>query len=415
LKIAPKSAVNIYPSLYGNKIPDGWKGSMVVTSDQDVAAVVVDYGYATAHNIYEGISASRANNVVLLPSAHWNPNGQEEIIAIQNVQSNPINVKLTYFDKSGTAIKGPDTYTVPGNTSLYRNTIQDCASCPGGPSGPALPAGEQPEGSARVETVNTSDKVAVASVGFIIDSTYAYSGLPAQDAGREFLAPSIHRNLGGQYSFTLVQNTHPTQSTKVTLEYRNADGSLANTFSRDIPGGGSFNFNTHPAYAAPYYPAQLNEQGSLRITSDTTDIVVNVVETLFDRPYSYNAFVVDAGKSKAKPKQLFPSFHRNLNGQFTFVLVQNPSTTDTISCNIVHKDNATLLTSSFTRDIAPQGFYNFNTHPAFSGEQPTNLGNEGSAEISCVIKNTTTPANVVAVAVETIFEIPGVYEGVGSD
>jgi hypothetical protein len=400
--IAANSAKNFSPGNVSS-LPDGWRGSMVISSDQQIVATVVNYGFQTAHSIYEGFDSNKASNDVLLPSVHWNPAGQESLIAIQNIQSSPITVNVTYFNNAGTAILGPTQYTIPGNVSKFLNAISDCASCPGGPSGGA----GVPEGSARVTTTNAANKVAVTVTEFLGNTAYAYDGIAASAAGKSYLLPSVHRNLAGQFTFALVQNTSTTQATDVTIEYRNPSGTVTDTFTQNIPASGSFNFRTPPG--SPGEPVNFPIEGSAKVTSATSNIVVSVVETVINQPYAYNGARIDAGNTSATPNLLFPSVHRNPGGQFSFILVSNESPTTTADCSMTFKDNVTGNINTFAKSIPGNGSFNFITVPGAIPEDPTNLGNEGSARIAC------TGSNVIGVVVETVFGVPGVYEAFGSN
>ena len=402
--IPGNSAKNFSPGDI-TQLPDGWRGSMVISSDQQIVATVVNYGFSSAHSIYEGFDSNKASNDMLLPSVHWNPAGQESLIAIQNIQSSPIDVQVTYFDNAGATIKGPDTYTIPGNVSKFLNAITDCAACPGGPSGPA----GVPEGSARVTTTDSANKVATVVTEFLGTSNsaaYAYDGVSATGAGREFLLASVHKNPAGQFTFALVANTSTTASTDVTIEYRNPAGTVVDTHTETIAPSGSFNFRTPPG--SPGEPLNMPNEGSAKITSASTDVVVSVVEVVGASPYSYNGTRVDAGNSNAAPNLLFPSVHRNPAGQFSFILVSNAGTTSA-ACTITFTDNVTQNTNVFNKSIPASGSFNFITVPGAIAEDPTNLGNEGSAKIACP------GGSVVGVVVETVFNVPGIYEAFGSN
>jgi hypothetical protein len=396
------------------QIPQGWRGSMVIISDKELVANALAFG-APGHSVYEGIESNTASNVVLLPSIQWNPLGQDSQIGVQNVQNNNIQVRITYFDETGNpvGVGAPSgaVYNVPPNTSLMRQSIIDCAGCPAGPSG-------RYSGSVRVETVNSSDKVAVAVMTRINNTSYAYSGLPASQAGSTFLQASAHRNPAGQYSFTLVQNTSETNDTDVTIEYRDIDGTPVpgGSFTKNIAPKGSYVFATDPTSLDD--PVNMGIDGSAKITSSDTDIVVSVVVTVGPYPYSYNAI----RPADAKPTQSLPGAYRNVNGQFSFTLIQNASDdpADNANCTISYKDNISGLTSVIgPRSVPAKGSYVFGTVETPSvpaSDIPLNLGDEGSAVVNCVrASDGTTPVNVVGVSVVTVGGIPSAYETSGSN
>ena len=300
IKVPANGSANVSPGSY-TQLAAGWRGAMVVQSDQQIVATVVNAGGTTAHSIYEGFDSNKASSIALLPSVHWNAAGQETLIAIQNIQSADIQVKVTYFAPNGTPLKVLDNLTVPANSSIFRNAIaaSDCGACTG------------VEGSARIETKVGTDKVAVVATEFLASAVYAYDAIASTEGGTEFLLPSIHHNTAGQFSFILIQETSGNAGT-VEITYRDSAGNVTDTKSQAIAANGQINFNTFPG--STHEPTNTPNEGSAKLkATGGAQIIATVIETTPAGPYSYNGFRT-VPNSVAKAGLRFPSVHRNLGG-----------------------------------------------------------------------------------------------------
>lgn len=367
-----------------------WRGSQVVTSSEPIMATVVNYGSPSAHNIYEGFDSSQADTQLFMPSIHWNPLGQWSTIAIQNVYTETAEVEITYYDRSGNAVVGPISATIPPGASEFRETQTDCT---GGV------CGTYPEGSMRVVSTN-GKKIAAVVMENVHDGTYSYQAVPPSKADTTFLLPSIHHNPRGQFSHILVQNTSDSLSTLVTIEYLDQAGNVVDTFTHPLAANGAYTFHTTNEVPEEE-PTHLGDEGAARVTSDTTDVVVTVVETVLGRPYAYNGFnSTDGGMTI-----LFPSVHHNPLGQYSHILVQNTSGSTGTTLTITYYRPDGSVANTFDRSIAAGGSYTFHTTNEVPADDPTNMPDEGSAVV------TSSATNVVAVCVETVHMVPGVYEG----
>lgn len=389
LTIPGNGAVTVHADDYP-QLGTSWIGSQVIYSSEPIVATLVNYGYSSAHNIYEGFASADTDTELFLPSIHWNVGGQWSTIGVQNADSADADVDITYYDRSGTAVVGPISVTIPPGASEIRRTEIDCA---GGACGTI------PEGAMRV--VSTNGKLLAAVViENVYDGTYSYDGIKPSDADTVFLLPSIHHNPGGQYSHILVQNTSGTTSTTVTIDYLDQAGAITDSFDHTLAAGGAYTFHTTNEVPSEE-PINLGNEGAARITSDTTDVVVTVVETVFGRPYAYNGFNQTSGAATV----LFPSVHHNPGGQYSHMLVQNMSGTTATDLTITYYKPDGTVADTFVRSVAAGGSYTFHTTNEIVADEPTNMPNEGSA----VVTSSTT--DVIAVCVETVLWVPGVYEG----
>jgi len=374
---------NSYPEL-----GTSFLGSMVVSSDRQIVAVVVNAG-STSHDIYEG--SNQGSTEQFLPSVHWR-SAQYTLTGFQNTDpAMTATVAITYFKQDGTDLFHT-TLPIPPNTAIH----QDARSYVSDPSG---------VGSIKATSLN-GQPIALAAIETLQDETYSYRGfMPAQGATTIYL-PSVHRNLGGQFSHTLVQNMTNSDN-NVRISYYKQDGTLANSFDRTIPAFGSYTFHTGVGF--PEDPVGLGNVGSAKLESlNGKNMVAVVVETIGGT----NAYAYD-GQTQldAASSILFPSVHRNLGGQFSHTLVQNLSSTSPANLVVTYYRQDGTVANTFTKTLAQSGSYTFHTGPGFP-EDPVNLGNVGSLRVQCTNCSSGGP-QIVAVVVETLSSanIPGAYAG----
>jgi hypothetical protein len=362
-------------------------GSMVVSSDRQIVAVVVNAG-STSHDIYEG--ASQGATEEYLPSVHWRPT-QYTLSGFQN--TDPVasaSVAITYYKQDGTALTS-STVTIPPNAAIH----QDARSFATDPSG---------VGSIKATSLN-GQKIALAAIETLGDETYSYRGfMPDQGATKIYL-PSVHRNPGGQFSHTLVQNM-TNAANNVQITYYQQDGTMANQFTRLIPALGAYTFHTGGGGAED--PVAMGNVGSATLVSLTPgNMVAVVVETVGSFAYAYDGQI----QTDAASSILFPSAHRNLGGQYSHTLVQNLSNSSAANLTVTYYNPDGTVANAFNRTLPASGSYTF--HTSGSGpEVPTSMGNVGSLRVTCT-NCSTGGTQIVAVMVETLWsaQITGAYAG----
>jgi hypothetical protein len=380
-------------------LPSNTNASMVVQSNRRIVATNINFGSPTAHNIYEGLDSTNTSTDILVPSIHWR-DAQWSLVGIQNAGSSPANIQIQYFRQNGSQIGA----TIPVNglavgASNIRRANQDISIL-------AEPAGV---GSARVISTN-GQPLAVSVIETLSTYTSSYDGIPATAADTKWSFPSVHRNLAGQFSHTLVQNTENTAAI-VRLTYFNQNGSVVNQFNNiTIPAKGSLTFHTTNDLSSNgqnYTPTNLGNVGSATVESTNgRKLVATVLETVGAAPYAYNGFNSSAGATTV----LLPSVHRNLGGQFSHSLVQNASSTTQNTIKITYFNQNGSVANIFNKALAPAGSITFHTTNDLSSDggnyTPTSLGNVGSAKLE-----STNGQNMVAVVIETIAGLPGSYAG----
>jgi hypothetical protein len=376
------------------------QSSMVVESTERLVATNVSFGSPTAHNIYEGFESGQTATDILVPSIHWR-DAQWSLIGIQNAGTSAANVEIRYFRQDGTQIGAKISVNNLGiGASIFRNARNDVSIG-------AVPAGV---GSMRVTSTN-GQALAVAVIETLFTYTYSYIGIPVSGADTAWSFPSVHRNPGGQFSHILVQNTSTTTAAKVTLTYYDQSGNQVDQFANiNIPAKGALTFHTTNELSSNggnYTPTHLGNVGAATVkATNSVNLVATVVEAVGSAPYSYNGFNSSSGATTV----LLPSVHRNLGGQFSHTLVQNTSTTQANQVKITYYKQDGSVANTFQTTLPKSGSITFHTTNELSTNggnyTPTNLGNVGSAEVTSLSSRP-----ILAVVVETVFGLPGAYDG----
>jgi hypothetical protein len=392
--ILPPSGSKTYHANSYPELGTSFLGSMVVSSDRQIVAVVVNAG-STSQDIYEG--ANQGATEEFLPSVHWK-SGQYTLSGFQNTDpAMTATVAITYFNQAGTALYHT-TLPVPPNTAIHqdaRSYVQEASGV----------------GSIKATSLN-GQRIALAAIETFQDETYSYRGFTPEQGNTTVYLPSVHRNLGGQFSHTLVQNmTNADNNVRIT--YYKQDGSMANQFDRTIPANGAYTFHTglnSPPW--PEDPTALGNVGSAKVESlNGKNLVAVVVETVSGvNIYSYDGQTpLDAATTI-----LFPSVHRNIGGQFSHTLVQNLSSSSSANLHLTYYRQDGSIANQFDKTINASGSYTFHTGPANPPwpEDPTNLGNVGALRVQCT-NCSAGGTQIVAVMVETMLaaNIPGAYAG----
>jgi hypothetical protein len=375
------------------------QSGMVVESTEQLVATNVNFGSPTAHNIYEGLNSDSTATDVLVPSIHWR-DAQWSLVSVQNAGTSPANIEIKYFRQDGSQIGSTINVTGLGvGVPHYRNAHSD-VSIASEPSG---------VGSMRVTSTN-GQPVAVGVIETLYSYTYSYVGMPVNSADTSWRFPSVHRNPAGQFSHILVQNTNASQAAVVTLTYYDQSGNQVNQFTGiNIPAKGALTFHTTNEASSNgivYTPTSLGNVGAATVQSTNGVLLVaTVVEAVGAAPYSYNGFNSSAGATTV----LLPSVHRNLAGQFSHTLVQN-TTNQSNHVQITYYNQDGSVANTFNTTLAGDGSITFHTTNEASTDgqyyTPTNLGNVGSAEVKSLDTR-----DIVAVVVETVFGLPGAYDG----
>jgi hypothetical protein len=199
-----------------NAVPDGFNGSVVISSDRQVAAVTNVHGdNFVANASYVGQSAGATS--VQLPLLMKGNSGFNTWFNVQNTGASTANVTATY--SSGTVV-GPVAIPVGASHTFDQST--------------------ETHSQAVFSGVITSDQPVVATVMEENSSLlFAYNGFASGSTNP--VLPLINANNSGFTTGIQIQNTGGT-STDVTLSYTPSLAGTACTESKSIAPGASATF-----------------------------------------------------------------------------------------------------------------------------------------------------------------------------
>jgi len=307
----------LYTQGNNTNLPTGFSGSVVVSSDQPIAAIgVQDSTSGSMHyqGTYGGFSSDAASDKFYLPTIMKAFYGYTTQVSVQNAGSSNVDVTVTYSPGSYTDTK---TGLKPGQVHRFDNT--NTASMPTNYIG------------AATITTSSGGKV-VAVVNQINAASYqeqTYEGFSDVNAGSPLYTPVLMRSFYGFNTSVQVQNVG-TASSNVTIFYSNG---YSNT--QTLAGGAGYLFTQGNEANLPS-----GWIGSARITSTASDIVavVNQQNTTTGKAASYNAFATTA------THYVGPNVMKAFYGFNTSVQVQNVSATAT-TCTATFSPGGTTQTT----------------------------------------------------------------------
>lgn len=123
------SSLNIYqPNVPG--LPDGFKGSAVVSADQPIAAIGSEQTTypdgSIGNSQYSGFGADAIGQRFYLPNVNktFGSGRWSSRITVQNVTAGPVGVTVTFYNSDGT-VRDTDTVNLPANGSTTLAQIND--------------------------------------------------------------------------------------------------------------------------------------------------------------------------------------------------------------------------------------------------------------------------------------------------
>lgn len=375
--IAANDDVTYFPL---NQVGDGFNGSVVISSDKQVAAisnVVGDNFSATASYI----AASSGAKKILIPLLMKNNRGYNTWFNVQNTGGAEANVTVNYSDgTSRTAkIKPGAAFTFDQNTETHSVAV--------------------------FSAIVTSDQDIAATV--IEESPkimFAYSGFNAGTINP--VMPLINANNSGYQTGIQIQNAG-TSATNVTVSYTpSKDGNgnpigTACTETQSIPAGQSKTFALNAFAGAPLdgmttnCAAKVKFVGSAKVTTNSAsqELVAIINQLGASNGEAYGSF--DA--SAATGKVVLPLIMDRNSGFYTgFSLMNVGGAAASVTCNFAGSSY------SFTKNLQP--------NEAYADIQNGKIANGYVGSATC-----TTSGSIVAVVNElksSSADLLMVYEGV---
>jgi hypothetical protein len=297
----------------------GFNGSVVISSDQAVAAIVNVLGDDGAFGGAAYGSFSGGSGTAFVPQVLSDFFGISTFFNVQNTGAANATVSVEYTTNNGTCSEA-DVVIAPGAAHTFSQDSDDTSLA-------CLAAGSV--GSATVSS--TDGEVAVAVVTIDADSLLAYNAF-STTGSTTALAPIISQNFFNSRTGLSVQNTTGTNAS-VTVNYSHSNGfpGADCSESKMVPANGSALFGDSTFFdSTPACDAGSGWVGAAEIVSDQNVVVIiNSVTTGTANGAAYSAFDPATGTTTVA----FPQIIDNLFGIFTGTSVTNAGSADTtISC-----------------------------------------------------------------------------------
>jgi hypothetical protein len=319
-------------------VSSGFNGSVVISSDQPVAAIanVTGASWGAFNASYAGFSGGATSvNVPLLMKGNY---GYNTWFNVQNVGGGTASVTVNYSDGTNKAA------SIPPNTAYTFDQSNETHSK-----------------TTFAATVTSNEPVVVTVMEVGPAMLFGYDGFTS--GSPDPVMPLVQANNYGYTTGIQVQNTGGSQTT-VTLTYTPSSAGSSCTQTKSIPAGGSETFAIQ-AWAPSDGNADNNCPnggtfvGSAQVTTNSGggDLVAIVNQQNFgaNKGAAYGAF----SPASASAKVVMPLINDRNYGYFTgFNVVNVGSQTTTVNCtfsNSTYTTGATLTSgAAFTAVQANQ-------------------------------------------------------------
>ena len=317
-------------------VSSGFDGSVVISSDQPVAAITNVLGdgfdYGASYGGFDG-GAGTAN----LPLIMRNNGGFSTRFNVQNTGASATSVTVSYANSSCT-----ETASIqPGAAATFDQSTNTCL-------------GSTYVGAATVAAASGGEIVAtVIETGK--DTLFAYNGFTA--GSTEVVMPLVQANNSGFNTGVQVQNTG-SASTDVTLSYTPVAGAgTACTETQTIGAGASKTFflgafrNGSPGTSNCAKGSRFVGSAAVSANSAGTDLVAIVNQTNFTNYGSaYNGFDPNA----ATGSLVMPLIMDRNSGFYTGFNIMNVGSSATVTCTFSNSSrtySAQLGTNAAGNDV----------------------------------------------------------------
>jgi len=295
------NASKLYTQANNNSLPVAFNGSVVVSSDKEVAAIGIQESSNASSQKYQGtysaFSSDQASATFYIPTVMKAFYGYTTEISVQNAGSTDVDVTINYAGGYTDSVTG----LTPGQVHRFDNSVT-----PSMPNGYIGSATISATGGEIVAIVNQNNVAAIQQ--------QTYEGFAVADSGTELYAPVLMRGFYGFNTSVQVQNIG-SGSTNVTILYSNG---ATDTQTLAAGAGHLFTQGNETALPASWI-------GSAVISSTVENVVavVNQQSTASGKAASYNAF------ASASTSYVGPNVMKGFYGFNTSVQVQNVGATAT--------------------------------------------------------------------------------------
>lgn len=341
-EIVPANGLKAYSPL-PSAVAAGFSGSAVISSDQNVAAIVNVVGDSLNFGLssYSGFSAGAKS--VSLPLLFKTAANFSTFFNVQNVGANPTAVTVTY---KGVTVAAPTT-PVTINDGPY-TILASSAKRFDQPSTATLPAGFV--GSATV--TSTAEDVVATVIQVGPTTMLGYNGFTGGTTNPVF--PLVNANNFGYITGIQIQNLGTTD-TDVTISYTpsSAAAGTACSETKTVKGSSSTTFALNAFTTASAGENCANGTlfvGTGKVTANTASQslvgIVNQLNSAARKGDSYGGF----DSSTATNTVVFPLIEDRVFGYFTGLSVMNVGDVATsVTCSYTNS----AVTQSTTAPLAP--------------------------------------------------------------
>ncbi len=383
---------------------DGWQGSMILSSDQDVTAIATT-NY-TGGSFSDGFSSTAYSGfkqgctTIYFPSLFQRLTAQYSRVTIQNTDQGTADIEIRYYDRNGNLTVPPITDSIPEGAQKTYDLSKKGGKVPD--LGVTDPPRDGWIGSAVVTSTNGKKIAGVAST-FWPEYSSAYEAVcletvaaAAPQATYELTFPVISRrgppcfSNWVQYIGAIVQNLSSTQTANITARWTDRDGNTLHQFNDTIPPLSAHGYNTRFRANTPN-PDQLfndlgcDRNGSLFITSDqpiagVLDMQWKRVGTEAANTYSGQLTTGTSGQvqTAATTNAFFAQAFRIVNNgtwvRYSGAVVFNLSDTDANVTVIFHNPDGSVA-YQFNDTIPGKSSHGYNTRFRANTPNPDALFN----------------------------------------
>ncbi len=308
-----------------NNLPNGFTGSVVVSSSTKVASVVNILGTG----LFNGgkpagasyVGSSGGNSTVLLPLLMKGNSGYNTWFSVQNTGGSATDVNVTYSDGTSNSVTG----LAPGASHLFDQTTETH--------------------NAKVFSASVNSPTGVPLAAAVVEENslimFAYVGVAG--GSTNVVMPLINANNGGYQTGAQILNAGSTDTT-VTVTYTPTDSTSqpACTETQPIPHGTSTTFaflsftgNPIPNGGSTTCIGGQKMVGSAQVTTNSAAqplvAIVNQLKTGVNGE-AYNAF----DPASAASTVVLPLIMDRNSNWFTGFSVMNVGTSATVNCTFTN-------------------------------------------------------------------------------
>jgi len=379
-----------------SEIADGFRGSAVIQSDQPLLATLVQIPQGSSTVFVRPLSNGfrQGGPQALIATVLKNMFGSNTIFSIQNVDTEPNNVTIQFYNTSAQLVHTINQTIQPG--ASYYVDVATVSELGTSFNGSAVVIAKRAD--------NTDGKIVGTAMELDITGTGAKAFESVAAGARKLYMPSALCNaFGGQSTAFAVQNTSLSTSTSVRVTY--------------YPGGLSATKSIGPGAKASFPACETVSPGfvgSAIVESTATDIVV------IGKAYGAGLSTAFLGEPQGYAKLALPyvrwapdAYYYNGSRQRTFIAIQN------VGANTIPAGSITITytdpfghtgTHTYNQPLDPGAKFNSNASMAgltwFGMAEPPASGFGGGAIINC----TAPGCQLIAIArVATYVPSSGIY------